>query len=136
MPGVTNSQGEDIVRGFASVLLVNVILGSVPSIGKDVGQFATWLIARRFSTMFEKYDILLSVSIAIMAIGIIKTTQKYIGGTVMGILNDLFILVTVFLTAGWVISSTDRGTNNSGDTLVLMVCIMSIARKITAFVSS
>ena len=134
MPVETGSIAEDTVRGFTAVLLVNTVLGSMPEIGKDVGPFATWLIARRFSTMLQAIAILQSTAIVGVILGIVKTTQLWIGGTVIGIIHDLFVLVAVFISTGWVRHNTDRG--NNGDALVLMISTIMVARVImTTFIT-
>ena len=134
MPVETGSLGEDTVRGVTAVLLVNTVLGSMPEIGKDVGPFATWLIARRFSNMLKVIDILQSTAIIGVILGIVKTIHGWIGGAVVGIMQDLFVLVAVFLTSAWVMHSTDRG--NTGDALVLMISIMMVARVVmTTFIT-
>ena len=152
MPMTMGSPYEDVIRGTCAVLLLHAAIGYVPHLGKDVESFASWLVARRFSTILAAYGrvpMAILIGIFMSVINIAKNTtfitsgRSKKGGVVMGLIYDLLILVETFIIAAWALDGiTPSGGNSSGgnssggnssgtgsDTglsIVLMICAMSI----------
>jgi hypothetical protein len=140
MPMTIGSPYEDVIRGTCAVLLLHAAIGYVPHLGKDVESFASWLVARRFSTILAAYGrvpMAILVGIFLSVINIVKNTTFITssgekGGVVMGLIYDLLILVETFIIAAWALEgiTPSGGSGSSGtDTglsIVLMICAMSI----------
>lgn len=149
MPMTIGSPYEDVIRGTCAVLLLHAAIGYVPHLGKDVESFASWLVARRFSTILAAYGrvpMAILVGIFLSVINIVKNTTFITssggkGGVVMGLIYDLLILVETFIIAAWALDGiTPSGGSNDGSgdgnssgagsdtglSIVLMICAMSI----------
>jgi hypothetical protein len=135
MPVLVGNPVEDLVRGVAAVLLVHAIMATAESDSPFAGRiapFAVWRIARRFSSMFHHYGDL-EVSMLIGAgLALLHTVVKpLIGGIVVDVVHDLFVLVLVYLIAGWFMHATQSGSG--GDAIVLLIAAMAAVRSILSF---
>lgn len=129
MPISTGNMGEDIARAIGAIFLVHALSKSVTILSREIAPFSIWLVARKFSTMFQQYTGLMEAIILVtICVGIIKsihqTLASWIGAnTVVHILYDLFVLVDVYLISTLVMNST-----MGNDTLILLLCVMAIAK--------
>lgn len=139
MPLSIGSAWEDLVRGICAILLLHVAIGYVPHLGKNVEGFASWLIARRFSTILSAYGrVPMFILVGILLSVISRARNAYTlkrQGVVMGLIYDLLILVETFLVASWALDgispgsssgSGGGGTSDTGFAVVLMLCAMSV----------
>lgn len=153
MPMTIGSPYEDVIRGTCAMLLLHAAIGYVPHLGKDVESFASWLVARRFSTILAAYGrvpmaILIGIFMSVINIAnnttFITSGRSKKGGVVMGLIYDLLILVETFIIAAWALdgitpsggNSSQGGNSSNGNSssagsdtglsIVLMICAMSI----------
>lgn len=131
LPLSTNTMVEDMTRGVSAVLLIDGLLKPIPSLGADIGPFASWIVAKKFSdTLAAENDSLEILAVVLVLTGIMEALRKVLKGDVVKTLRDLLVLVAAFLLAGWIMGSIN--TTNPGDTAIVLVSTLFIIRMVFA----
>ena len=96
----------------------------IPSLGKSIVQFASWIIARRISDTLGAYGILEMVAAMAILTGITELLRSVFNGGVVVTIRDLLVTVVAFLFAAWIMESLS--TAYQGDNVILLTCTLFI----------
>lgn len=120
---------EDLVRGMSAVLLIDGITKPIPSLCEEIGPYASWIVARKFSVSLGEYGGMLQmVAVVGVLTGIAESLRSVFKGGVIVTIRDLFVLVAAFLLAGWMVGSVN--TANPGDAAIVLVSTLFILRMV------